>query len=473
MIDAGAYASTSDFINPDDFTHPGARAVAQAITDLISNGRDVDRVLVEHEAGKHADASDVRKALEVVETVECNAANADEYARNVRRMSDLRRIKEQAQVLAGKVDPKADPNELASEALDMLIGTATSGRNVEPTVSFGQLMERHHAQLAEELELRKQGKSVGILTGFSPWDSQTHGMREGELYLLAGEPGSGKTVVGMHMLRTHALLQVADFAPDARKAAMFVSLEMGDGSTANRWAQMAAGLTTPMLRGKELDDDVLAKVKSIAHDEGDIPLYANFSHGLYADQLKAVIANAVRLHGVKVVLIDHLRYVRLRNEPRDLNERDEKRIQYVHDEICKALGVTVILITHSTKASDSRDDKKPRMNDVRGSGQISAQCDGIAFMWRPYLNCTQAERENNVWSPTEAYLVWVKNRVDQVDDIPFSFEGSTMKFIDAGMLGRMRSQPQLAAGDEGSSSEEAPAQAEMPLDVEGEGDEVW
>lgn len=467
MIDAGAFAATHDYIDASDFTHEGARAVAQAVTVLVGNGREVDRVLVEHEASHLTDRASVRKVLDALEGVQCNPANADQYARNVRRMADLRRIREQAQILAGKVNAKADPNQIASEAMDLLIGTATTGGNVQRTLSFGDLIRQHHDQLAEELELRKQGKAVGIVTGFSPWDSQTHGMREGELYVMAGDPGSGKTVVCMHMLRTYAMLQKADYEPADRKAAMMLSLEMGDGSTAMRWEQMAKGLTTPMLRGKELDEAVLQKVRAIAEDEGDIPLYANFSHGLYADQMKAVIANAVRQHNVRVVLIDHLRYIKLRNEPRDLNERDEQRIKYVHDEICKALGVTVILITHSTKASESRDDKKPRMSDVRGSGQIAAQADGICFMWRPWLTCTQADRENSIYLPTEAYLVWVKNRVDQVEDIPFSFEGSTMKFIDAAAVGRIRSQQ----GDSKPAPAPEPVQTGM---FNGEGDnDVW
>jgi replicative DNA helicase len=445
MIDPGAFTSTCDLISPGDFTHVGAQSVARAIINLAVIGQDPDDVLVHQSAtqllaaqGISDAAAIARSTLDAVAGARGNPANALEYARAVRRMADLRNLREQARRIGSLVTPQADPNDIASQAMDALLSTAAAGGGIKPTLSYGDLIAQHHVALYEELQMKRSGRSVGMMTGFSPWDSQTHGMRESEMYVLAGDPGSGKTVLAMHMLRSYALLQREQVPKDDWRAGMMVSLEMGDGSTAMRWEQMATGLTTPMIRGSQLDESVLQRVEGVARDEGSIPLFANFSHGLYADQVKAVIANAVRLHNVRFVVIDHLRYIRLRNEPRDLNERDEQRIKYVHDEICKALNVTVILITHSTKASEGRDDKKPRMSDVRGSGQVSAQADGIAFMWRPWLTCTQQERMDKVYSATEAYLVWVKNRVDSVSDIPFSFTGETMKFIDAAAVGRIR-----------------------------------
>jgi len=296
---------------------------------------------------------------------------------------------------------------------------------LEPTISYGDLQRKYYLMLKEDAEIARSGRIPGIRFGFSAIDEFTHGMRhdDGDLMILAGDPGMGKTAVAMACLRMHALNESTRADPES---SLFLSMEMGKRSTASRYLQMMAGTTQRYLRSGIQDDEIKRLFAHVAAEK-DIPLHMNFTSSATLQELKNVIKKSVEENNTKLVVFDHLRCAHLEGESFDPQTKLEQRMHFIRYQICKDLGVAGIVIAHTNKSAAHREDKVPRMSDLSGSQQLSGIVDWLGFVWRPWVYASDDDRDNGVYDATEAYIVWTKNRNDVTGNARFVFEGEHMK----------------------------------------------
>ena len=439
MTDDQSWSKVADLVGGGDFSDAILSSIYASIASLTQDGKRPDRAVVRSatlmalpvRVGVN-NGLQLDKRLDAIDATPGHGSNATNYAESVQQHSIMRKMDAVVQQIKAGIDAKVDPAAVAAKGMDGLLHAVSRSSALRSTMSYGSLQEEFQSTLRREATLRASGEEVGIHFGMAAVDDYTHGIRyeDGDLMILAGDPGVGKTALAMDLIRRYALKQRGLAAPGG---SLFLSLEMGRFGTAMRWSQMGANLTSTKIRsGMDVAD--IDALQTKMDDEADLPLWINFEESLYVDQIKAIIANEVRLHGVKFVVIDHMRRLNMRGRMSE-NELDEARARYVKAEICKRLGVSVLMLAHSTKASSGRDDKRPQADDLRGSRQITAEADAVAFMHRPFLTASQEQRDNGLYSIDEAYLVWTKNRNGRVDDAPFTFRGATMTIEEAATYG--------------------------------------
>jgi replicative DNA helicase len=439
------YHTAANHCTAEDFNDMVASSIFRAVGDLHANGIHPDPVTITDAATAmmamsplfHDPEDLIAERIDSLKAVRFSPENIERYARKIRRLSGLRNIEITLQGTLSEVTSDGKPEELASRAMETLLKVANpvEGRNL---FHYSELRQRYIDSLTTEMEyLQEHGELPGIRFDFAPVDDYTHGLRPEDLVILAGDPGSGKTSVSMALLRRRgikAMLQ-REQGQDVG-GSLFVSLEMGEDATAMRWSQMIASMTSRELRGG-MTQSRIDNLNQRWEHEDDIPLWTLFAAGMKADQLKARIAFMVKKHNIDLVVLDHFRRIRMDGRLHD-NALDEARIQYLKSEICKGLGVSVIVIAHTNKSSAAREDKKPRMSDLSGSQMVAAEADYIVFVYRPYEHLTDADKNDSAcpWEPTDAYLVWRKNRNDRSGDARFIFDGATMLIEDPATRGR-------------------------------------
>lgn len=432
------YHTASNHCTHSDFSDLVSSSIFKSIGELHANGIQPDPITIRDSAGKlvamnpmfHEPDELIMDRIESLRKVRFSPENVERYAQTLRRLSGLRAVEDALQSTLSEVTSDSSPEELASQAMETLLRVANpvEGKNL---YHYSEIRQRYIDTLRREHEyLQKHGESPGLRFDFDAVDNFTHGLRKEDLMILAGSPGAGKTSVAMALIRRRGMKAMMSNVEGRKSGSLFVSLEMGEDATAMRWSQMIASMSTRELRSgiqapriQHLDDKW--------REEDDIPVWTLFAAGMKADQLKARIAYMVKRHNIEFVVIDHFRRIRMDGRYSD-NALDEARAQYLKAEICKGLGVSVIVIAHTNKSSASRDDKKPRMSDLSGSQQVAAEADYIVFVYRPYIDLTDDEKHDPScpWTPTDAYLVWQKNRNDRTGDAKFRFDGSTMTIED-------------------------------------------
>jgi replicative DNA helicase len=143
-------------------------------------------------------------------------------------------------------------------------------------------------------------------------------------------------------------------------------------------------------------------------------------------QLRALCVEAIRRHNVGLVVIDHWKYLSTDRTFRNPNDEDEEKARFLKQDLAKELNVAVVCLAHTTKGADQREDRRPRMNDLRGSGFVAAHADFISFVHRPFKHASPADVEDGRVKRTDAEMLWEKTRHSVEGAADFYFDPSTM-----------------------------------------------
>jgi len=422
-------------LQPEHFYVRPYRILYTEIINAYYADSGIDALSVVESAGRKLTESWLAEKDEVVEKVRALAGRgqpqeAVSHARIVKRDHDRRSLLELSQDIAAQVGAEENPPEqIAAEMSQRAMQVATSTTTTNEIVSYGDLGRRFVLRQKELQAMRAAGIEVGVRFGLKFLDDRLHGLKPGELVILAGEPGVGKSAVAFAAAVAFAKRQLCK--PEDKRIGTFISsLEMGDEPTGDRFAQSEGGVDSATLRDGTLTDDELGLITKQWAQNKDIPLYLNFTSMLRASQLRALVVEAIRRHNTGLVIIDHMRFLSADEKHDSAADEDEAKARFLKQEIARGLNVAVILLAHTTKAIEYRDDRRPNLSDLRGGGMTAAHSDVVVFAYSPYASADEEDvLEGNV-ARTDGELLWRKNRNGLTEATHYYLDASVMHLRD-------------------------------------------
>lgn len=353
-----------------------------------------------------------------------------DHARLVRRHADNRRLislMDQARqaITEGEMSPEEVSDFLGSEATKIATGTTKRGE-IMPFLDVG----REYVKYLQRLQLaREQGIELAAYFGLKFLDNWTKGLAPSEVMLVGGEPGVGKSAITWEMALGFAKRQMTK-PKEKRIGALILSLEMALIGSSARVSTSMTGVDGEKLREGTFAKDELSQIIQSWKRNAELPLYFNFASNFRASQMRALIVEAIRRHNVGLVIIDHFRMWDPDRRINNANQEDEFKARFLKEDIAKDLNVAVVCLAHTTK--QPRDsDGRPRLADLRGSGQVSAHADIVAFMYRPIMYATDNEISEGIYNGTEAEMIFRKNRNGALGTSDFFFDPAVMSITDA------------------------------------------
>lgn len=276
---------------------------------------------------------------------------------------------------------EADPYELASEAV-IGFDTISATKSASRSMSYDEAADR---QLASSLN---PDKTKGFTTGLVTLDDKLNGYKAGQLYVIGGRPGMGKSAFMCSSLRRTAEMGVG--------VGIF-SLEMTSEEIVARF--VSDTLDTPhapffgsILKGN-LDPVEVQDVTMARDSLRGMPLHIDEDARLTmseimarARQLKArMAAEGIRLG---VVCIDHMGLVTPSGRYAGNKVAEASEISGMARVMAKELECCVVLLSQLSREVEKRDDKRPTLADLRWSGEIEQDAHVVAFLYREayYLN---------------------------------------------------------------------------------------
>ena len=281
----------------------------------------------------------------------------------------------------------------------------------------------------DDLERRQQarqtGECIGISSGLSRLDALTGGWRGGQLIVLAGRPGMGKSAVMLHF--SHAA------AASGVPVCVF-SLEMPDTQLAGRMLVGGSGVNSGSFRTGDIDADSWRRLEQAAAELSALPVYlydrANISMGDIRSQCKAM----ARRGRCGMVIIDYLQL--LDTASRNTNSTREREIAAASRSaklLAKELDVPVILLSQLSRKVEERTDKTPLLSDLRESGAIEQDADMVLFLDRPAMygrTEIDAGRYGTISAEGVGLLHIAKNREGATGSIVFRNNESMTRIAD-------------------------------------------
>jgi len=178
----------------------------------------------------------------------------------------------------------------------------------------------------------------------------------GDLILLGGAPGAGKTALAM---------QCATAIAQARSVAFF-ELEMAHVELVKRWYAGAVGVPSSAIK-KDMDTkqfNILAE---------NAPGYRDFRMQIWDEkfsvpQMRARSMAQMKRMGLDLIVVDHADLILKESKYR--LRGFEKTHDNVEDlkQMAKDLGCVVLVLCHFTKSAREKDTPEPTMEDFSGGG---------------------------------------------------------------------------------------------------------
>jgi replicative DNA helicase len=423
-------------LEPDDFTDAAAKVIYAATLDRYYSSTTVDPLIVGEMVKPElsviwslADETQIFQRLQQQLLASGDFSdNTLDHAAIVRRLSTTRQLASvAADILMACQDGKLTPSELgdrmSSEALRITSGTAKR----QELMDWLDVGRTYLKRLAYMRRLRASGREYGVYTGLSFVDDWTKGIGPGELCFLAGDAGSGKSALAWEATKGFARRQLIK-PPEEQVCTLLLSMEMGEIPTGQRFAQGLTSIDGMRLREGDVTDEEYKRIVQEWASLKGLPLRMNFASNFRLSQMRALIVEGIRRHNVGFVVIDHFRMLDPDKPVENGVREDEVKVRFLKESVAKDLNVAVLCLAHTIKVGRGVEGgARPRLSDLRGSGQISAAADMVAFLHRPYRVAGEHERAEGDVLETDAELVWAKNRFGTESVALFRFDPATMQ----------------------------------------------
>lgn len=213
----------------------------------------------------------------------------------------------------------------------------------------------------------------GIPTGFIAYDHLTNGLHAGDLTIIGARPGVGKSSLAISI--------AVNVAKRGDGVAIF-SMEMPTSQLIARAICSEARVDLLKVRAKSFTEQERASIITASGRNEKLPMHIDDTAIIRVHEIAAKVRAKQAATPIKVVILDYLQLIRGDSNSAQFREQDVSMISRGLKAMAKELNVAVIALSQLNRGIENRDDKKPRLSDLRESGAIEQDADNIAFIHR-------------------------------------------------------------------------------------------
>ena len=427
LIDPEVVDSALVRLIENDFYDRRNAVIFRTMRKLHDERHAIDTITISDYLKKHGltkDAGGMEYLNELLDTTP-TSANVVHYADIVRGKALLRSLIKAAGDIAGmSFRAEKDVAAISDHAENMIF--EITNRNI--TQSYVGIQDVIHSSIDIIQKFRdRKGRLIGLTTGFRDLDNLTGGLLGGQLIILAGRPGSGKTAFGLNMASRIAI--------DTKLPVLFFSLEMQKEELGLRLLCAEAKVDNSRIKHAEfLTQYDMDRLVHAADRLYDTQLIIDDKPNITVNEIRAKARQVQKYKGnLALVIVDYMQLIYGPEDiPRHLQYNIISDISRSLKYLAKELNVPVIALSQLSRGVERRDDKRPILSDLRESGAIEQDADIVGFIHRNYIYAKDEEKEAE---KNTAELLIRKHRNGQTADLKLFFQGEYMRFED-GMKGQ-------------------------------------
>jgi len=321
------------------------------------------------------------------------------------------------------------------------------------------------------LDEYRRGTAVlsGLPTGYSFLDKKTGGLVKGEMIVIAGRPGGGKTALGMNIV----LNQVIKFNdPDRRdgklvskpisdnpQSCLVFSMEMTVKELAARVLHSHSGANMVQLRSGNVTNEDYAKITKSDQELNKIPIWVDDRPGLSIAQIASKARQVKLLHGVDLILVDYLQLAKAGTKNKMYNRQEEvAEVSRGLKEIAKNLDVPILALAQLNRNAAKSKYEPPSLADLRESGQIEQDADFVGLLHEVIPRSPEEEElmKGEDMHTKHCKLIIAKQRSGPTGEVDFKFHKSCVRFetFDYQEIGKFSSVQQGLSEEDFRSADE-------------------
>jgi len=415
MLNNRIWNDLADKLVPEDFYRTDHQLIYRGVCDLIGSGKACDFVTLTEHLRNQARLEEAGGASYIgsLAADTYSIANVVSYAEIVRERSVLRGLIAAGADIGdlGYRPDGREPADLIDEAEQKVFAIRERGaRGRSSYESVGTVMQRVEKRI--EL-LRNNPKALaGLSTGFTELDKRTQGLHPGDLVIIAARPAMGKTTLAMNIAEHIALV---DNLPVA-----FFSMEMSGEQLALRVLSSFGRIELGKLRSGHLSDGDYDKLVSADALIRKAPLYIDETGALSPMDIRARARRLKAQYDIRLIVVDYLQLMQVPNT-RENRTNEVSQITRSLKALAKELGIPIIALSQLSRANE-KENRKPKLSDLRDSGGIEQDADLVLFIYREDVTTEE------VAARTKAEIIIGKQRSGPTGHFELMFLGQFTKF---------------------------------------------
>ncbi|MDE5772982.1 MAG: replicative DNA helicase [Muribaculaceae bacterium] len=420
MLEKDAYMNVCDILTPDSFYDPVNQKIYDAISTLGLNQRPIDMITVTEQLRQNDTLSDVGGPIHITELASrvYSAANVEYHAKIIAQKSIARRlITFSTEVETAAFDESNDVEQLLQMAEGKLFDISQKQLKREVT-QLDPVLNQTLEQI--QSAANTQTGLSGLQTGYHDLDKMTSGWQNSDLIIIAARPAMGKTAFVLSMAKNMAV--------DYNLPTAIFTLEMSNVQLAKRLLSNVADLEGEKIKSGQLSPEEWDRLNTRSRNVFGAPLYLDETPGLSITELRTKARRLVRERGVKIIIIDYLQLMNASGMKLGSREQEVSTISRSLKSLAKELDIPIIALSQLNRSTETREDKRPILSDLRESGAIEQDADMVCFIHRPayYTKSGEDAQGNDIRDLAE--FIIAKHRSGAVGDVKMRFVNRFARF---------------------------------------------
>ncbi|MFO0571538.1 MAG: replicative DNA helicase [Polyangiaceae bacterium] len=404
LLTAEAFDRVQEVLVPEHFYADAHRRIFEGVLELHAQSKPVDLVTVAswlRDRDRIAQVGGMEYLAQLSDATPA-VAHVEAHAKLIREKWRMRQLIATCQRFAAEGYASSDDVQSFIDQAEQAVFDIARIPEGSSIVSVKDAIHGAFQILAEAA--RRGGGITGTPTGFRQLDRKIAGLHSGDLYIVAGRPGMGKTSLVLNMAvnvatpRKRAVDDTSDPYHEGEieepgDGVAFFSLEMPREQLASRLLAVEARVDVSRIRSGEMRREDWNKLTDAAARLGRLPIWLDDTPGLTLLDLRAKIrrlqADLKRgdapggASKLGLVCIDYLQLMQGRRDAQS-REQEISELSRGLKQLAKEMGVPVMALSQLNRSVETRTtkDKRPQLSDLRESGAIEQDADTIFFIYR-------------------------------------------------------------------------------------------
>lgn len=414
LSSSSAVGTVCEILKINDFYFEQNRTVFSVILELFNENTPIDVVTVSDRLNQH-DKLDSIGGVQYLSSLILSVpttGNVEYYAKIIKDKAVLRNLIFSSSSILNMAYDEEDMTDRILDIAEQKILDVSSGKISNDIVHISEIMTTAYDDMVKNSLTKRT--VTGISTGFNMLNNMTGGFHGGELVIIAGRPGMGKSSFAVNIAEYAAIKENIPVA--------IFNLEMSKSMIVNRIICSQAMVDSQNVRKGEFQPEDWQQICSVIDKLSAAPIYIDDSSSITVSEIKAKCRRLKQTKNLGLVVIDYLQLMQS-------NRRSDNRQQEISDisrslkVLAKELDVPVIALSQLSRTSESRSDKRPMLSDLRESGAIEQDADVVIFLYRDdYYN--KESEEKNI-----AEINIAKQRSGSTGTFKLGWQGRYTKFV--------------------------------------------
>lgn len=395
---------------PEHFIHPAHRAILRAIRTLYAEAEEVNPLTLKAALERHGTLGLVGDYPGLIDLLSSEEVGKPMVL--VDRLIDLWRARQVIRYGAEAVRCAASREKGISDLISELSGKLAAlsvGRDVARIRSASAMLDRLKSREAFRDPGEAGGKAAWI--GLPDLDEEIEASPK-HVVIIAARPGIGKSALAIQGLWHTARCGLSS---------LLISLEMDTHEVEARLAAWLSGEGQRRFRDGTYTDTA---VWNLSREELALQKIHTWAHpsGVAWSKVEAVIRDAVRVHGVSCVWIDHVLLLGKPSLGKGVNEaacwtalsRSIKRL-------AQELQICIVSLCQLNREGEG---VEPKLSDLKESGGWEEDANAVVMLWPKDPKANEGRVENK-----PVFVKVAKNRSGAgFFKRELSFQGATNRF---------------------------------------------